>query len=82
MSTGWRDSRRAPAEEIAEMLDMRRTGMTYRQIGDRFGLSASTVQMRLGCKPTRRTPYRRPDEPGYRTFKWTEAEARITDGQP
>jgi hypothetical protein len=32
------------------MLEMRRRGMTYRQIGDRFGLSWSSVAKRLGCK--------------------------------
>jgi hypothetical protein len=65
---GWRDPRRAPEQEVAAMLEMRRRGMTYREIGDKFGLTWSTVAHRLGCKPTRRPPYRRPCEPGYQTL--------------
>jgi DNA-directed RNA polymerase specialized sigma24 family protein len=58
---------RAPKEETAEMLALRKSGLTYRQIADRYGLHFNTVHRRLGLKPTRRTPYRRPGEPGYCT---------------
>jgi hypothetical protein len=60
---------RAPKKETAEMLALRQEGMTYKQIAARYGLQhPSSVRVRLGLKPTRRTPYRRPGEPGYRTF--------------
>jgi hypothetical protein len=42
--------------------------MTYKQIADRYGLHFNTVIKRLGLKPTRRTPYRRPDAPRYHTL--------------
>jgi predicted transcriptional regulator len=61
---------RAPKEETAEMLALRKSGMTYRQIADRYGLSDRTVPQRLGLKPTRRASniYPRPGESGYRTL--------------
>jgi hypothetical protein len=58
---------RAPKEETAEMLALRKSGMTYQQIADRYGLHLSSVHQRLGLKP-KHSPYRRPCEPGYRTF--------------
>jgi transposase-like protein len=60
--------RRAPKEETAEMLALRKSGMTYQQIADRYGLHQSSVYQRLGLKPTRRTPYPHPLETGYRTL--------------
>jgi hypothetical protein len=64
----WQERRRAPKGETAEMLQMRKLGMTYRAIGEHFGVTGHSVLVRLGCKPTRRTPYRRPGEAGYRTL--------------
>lgn len=61
---------RAPKEETAEMLALRKSGMTYKQIADRYGLHPSSILDRLGLKPTRRTPYRHPLELGYRCNVW------------
>jgi DNA-directed RNA polymerase specialized sigma24 family protein len=61
---------RAPKEETAEMLALRRSGLTYKQIADRYGLTGRTVAQRLGLKPTRCASniYPRPRESGYRTL--------------
>jgi predicted transcriptional regulator len=61
---------RAPKEETAEMLALRKSGMTYKQIAERYGLTDRTVARRLGLKPTRRARniYPRPRESGYRTL--------------
>jgi hypothetical protein len=62
---------RAPKEETAEMLALRKSGMSYQQIADRYGLQQpDTVRSRLGLKPTRRARniYPRPGESGYRTL--------------
>jgi DNA-directed RNA polymerase specialized sigma24 family protein len=58
---------RAPKEETDEMLVLRKSGMTYQQIADRYGLHVSSVKQRLGLKP-KCSPYRHPLEPGYRTL--------------
>jgi transposase len=52
------------------MLELRKSGMTYKQIADRYGVSDKTVAGRLGLKPTRRASniYPRPREPGYWTL--------------
>jgi predicted transcriptional regulator len=42
---------RAPKEETAGMLALRKSGMTYQQIADRYGLHFNTVIKRLGLKP-------------------------------
>jgi transposase len=49
------------------MLELRKSGLTYREIADRYGLHQSSVYQRLGVKP-KRSPYRHPLEPGYRTL--------------
>jgi transposase len=59
------DNETSLQEETAEMLEMRKSGMTYRAISSQYGMSEECVRKRLGLKPTRRTPYRRPGEPGY-----------------
>jgi hypothetical protein len=54
------------------MLALRKSGMTYQQIADKYGLHMSSVYQRLGLKP-KHSPYRRPGEPGYRTLTYGDA---------
>jgi len=51
---------RAPKDETAEMLRLRRAGLTYRQTAARYGLSVTAVHSRLALKPTQRARYPRP----------------------
>lgn len=34
-------------EEIREMIEMRESGMTYREIGEKFGLSTGAARLRI-----------------------------------
>jgi len=42
------NGRRAPKYETEEMLELRRQGLTYQQIGNRYGVCYQTVNSRLG----------------------------------